>query len=397
MLAFAATFEGLGPDVLLAIFSLSDVYTVLSVTLVNRSLRAITMMKQLWISLVNALRKHSIIETPPSTLSQYTTAQLIGQVGAVIVGPQTWRRDMPNKQPLLAEEITVLLGRPMSERNLMVRLINGNRQFILELRAALEIWDVIDKQYVWTRHGDTRMIVVAQTIENHTLTMAIQHDMTLEILYINVRDWNLVESMLFPHHDMLRGIKSTHIPFNLIPGYLVVAITIMPLNSSIIKGIRPLVYPIATFGSAWRPVSELNNVTYLSVAQFTPIVLETPDRLDELIEILRLLIYESPLQCSTYKIVLYICHQKGEVSDCAVTFRYKCTVCDPGFRWISSGTTPAALSLSNQDRAVLASENAFRLAFICIKLCSDEIAAARRYPTPRLFSTSRRYNILEPR
>jgi hypothetical protein len=63
------------------------------------------MTKQLWISLVNDLRTHSLIETPPSTLSQYTTAQLIGQVRAVVVGPQTWRKNIPNEQPLLAEEI----------------------------------------------------------------------------------------------------------------------------------------------------------------------------------------------------------------------------------------------------------------------------------------------------
>jgi hypothetical protein len=81
------------------------------------------MTKQLLISLVNGLRTRSLIETPPSTLSQYTTAQLIGQMRALVVRPQTWRRDMPNEQPLLAEEITVLLGRPVSKRNLTVRLI----------------------------------------------------------------------------------------------------------------------------------------------------------------------------------------------------------------------------------------------------------------------------------
>ncbi|KAJ7894970.1 hypothetical protein B0H14DRAFT_2682337 [Mycena olivaceomarginata] len=299
------------------------------------------MTKQLWISLVNDLRTRSLIETPPSTLSQYTTAQLIGQ---------TWRRDIPNEQPLLAEEITVLLGRPVSERNLTVCLINGGQQFILASHAALEIWDVIDKQ-------DTRMIVVARTIEDHTLTMAIQHDTTLEILCINVWDWNLAESMLFPHHDILRGIQSAHIvgnimaiqlysnssillidwcartyvalngfgghtyqPFNLIPGSLVVVITIIPLNSSTIKRVRLLVYPIATFGSAWQPFSKLNNLTYLSVTQFAPIVLETPNQFNEPIEIPKLLIYESPLQCGTYKIVLYICYLKGGVGDRALIF-----------------------------------------------------------------------------
>ncbi|KAJ7681548.1 hypothetical protein B0H14DRAFT_3061424 [Mycena olivaceomarginata] len=193
--------------------------------------------------------------------------------------------------------------------------------FILALCAALEIWDVMDKQCVWTRHGDARRIVVARTIEDHTLTMAIQHNMTLEILCINVQDWNLVKSMLFPHHDMLRGIKSAHIVGNIMAVHLFSSILLVDwctwmyialngFEGPTYQGVRLLVYPIATFGSAW------------------------------------LLIYESPLQCGTYKIVLYICHQKGGVVDHTVTFRYKCTVCNPGFQWTSSGATPAALSLS---------------------------------------------------
>jgi hypothetical protein len=123
-------------------------------------------------------------------------------------------------------------------------------------------------------------------------------------------------------------------------------ITIIPLNSSTIKRVWLLVYPIATFGSTWQSVSKLNNLTYLSVTQFTPIVLETPNQFIEPIEIPKLLIYESPLQCGTYKIVLYICYLKGGVGDRALIFRYKCTVHAPGFRWTSSGATPAAPNLS---------------------------------------------------
>ncbi|KAJ7777726.1 hypothetical protein B0H14DRAFT_3508059 [Mycena olivaceomarginata] len=107
------------------------------------------MTKQLWISLVNDLRMRSFIETPPSALSQYATKQLIGQVRALVVGPQAWKRaiysDLLNEQPLVAEEIIVPLGRPVSDRNLVkVHPING---FILGSNAAVEIWDVIAKRF----------------------------------------------------------------------------------------------------------------------------------------------------------------------------------------------------------------------------------------------------------
>jgi hypothetical protein len=70
----------------------------------------------------------------------------------------------------------------------------------------------------------------------------------------------------------------------------------------------------------------------------------TSDQFNKPIGTPRLLIYESPLQCGTYKIVLHIFSWKGGVGAPAVIFR--CTVHDPGFRWTSSGAAPAAPNLS---------------------------------------------------
>jgi hypothetical protein len=116
---------------------------------------------------------------------------------------------------------------------------------------------------------------------------------------------------------------------------VITVVTIVPPHSTI-REAQLLVYSIVTFGLAWRPVSELNNFTY------PPIVLETSDQLNEPIGAPRLLIYGSPLQCGTYKIVLHIFSREGGVGAPAVIFPYKCTVCDPGFRWTSSGADPAA-------------------------------------------------------
>ncbi|KAF7341183.1 Ubiquitin carboxyl-terminal hydrolase [Mycena venus] len=95
---------------LLSILSLSDVYTVLYVSQVNRYLRAIALGKQLWIS----LSARGFIKTSFPNLSQFTTTQFMDQVRRIVVGLQRWRPSdlSPEAQPLLVKEITILLDSP---------------------------------------------------------------------------------------------------------------------------------------------------------------------------------------------------------------------------------------------------------------------------------------------
>ncbi|KAJ7304684.1 hypothetical protein DFH08DRAFT_903210 [Mycena albidolilacea] len=203
--------------------------------------------------------------------------------------------------------------------------------------------------------------------------MTILNDTTLEILCINAQDWNLHETILLPCPDRL-GFKPNivgnlvvvnlvsgillvdwctrmYIALNgfagskrrvlgLIPGHFVVVITIT--SQFTVTEVRLLVYSIATFGSAWRPVSELDNPTYLAVTQFSPKVLDTPLLDSPAIDRPILWIYESPLQCGTYKSALYISNHRGPA---AIT-RYKYTIRDTEFRWTSSGSALATPSLS---------------------------------------------------
>ncbi|KAF7341184.1 hypothetical protein MVEN_01853400 [Mycena venus] len=204
MLTTTSAFEDLGDDVLLVILCFSDVYTVLAVSLVNRHLRTITFVKQLWMSLIDDLRARGFFEIPLSDLSQYTTSQLIDQVRTLVVGPQTWRADSDlssEVQPLLTKEIIV----PVTTRvgYTKVHLINGGRHVIMGWFRGLEIWDLKDKRRVWTRATDTipaadaGQFTVGRTIEDNALTVAViaGRRKALEIIRIDLQHWNVTETV----------------------------------------------------------------------------------------------------------------------------------------------------------------------------------------------------------
>ncbi|KAJ6586171.1 hypothetical protein B0H19DRAFT_1111663 [Mycena capillaripes] len=73
------TFESLGEDVILQTLSLCDVYAVLSVSMVNKFLRRIALVKQLWLSLVHDLGVRGVLDLPPGELN-HSTSELISLV-----------------------------------------------------------------------------------------------------------------------------------------------------------------------------------------------------------------------------------------------------------------------------------------------------------------------------
>ncbi|KAJ7652411.1 hypothetical protein DFH06DRAFT_1206069 [Mycena polygramma] len=78
----------LGTDILLHIFSLADVYTILTLSQVNRLFNEVGLTKQLWISV---LRHSSSCYPPPGeTWDDLTTDALIQEVRRAADGPRTW-------------------------------------------------------------------------------------------------------------------------------------------------------------------------------------------------------------------------------------------------------------------------------------------------------------------
>ncbi|KAJ6537761.1 hypothetical protein B0H19DRAFT_1180838 [Mycena capillaripes] len=381
--------EGLGDDVLLMILSLSDVYTVLCVSQVrfshstwlsattrvsqvNRHLRAIAMVKQLWILLITDLRSRSFIETPLADLSQFTTAQLIEQVKTLVVGPRTWGEvdsDGSNSgevQPQLAAEITLPFGTVMKHHT---QLINAGRHLIIA-HEVLEIWDVANKRRVWASSRYTRNFSVAREVEDNTLTVAvISLEKTLDILRFDIQTWSLTDTLkIAVPEDPFVFLRKDSIVGNLVVvdlehvillvdwiarTYVVLIRTTTQLRKYIVALLpgqlivldasrdipKLLAYPIAGL-NAWQPLSELSTSPYCPTAHLTPtLIAEVPLLDDQPLEDAEahMAIHESPLRRGTYQFFIYL----SEVNDRlgwqqrqprAALFRYSCVVSDTEVR-----------------------------------------------------------------
>ncbi|KAJ7478236.1 hypothetical protein FB451DRAFT_1241662 [Mycena latifolia] len=151
----------LDADVLFRIFASVDVYTVLSLSRVNKSFRAIASTKQLWLSIVHDLAWRSLINPPADDWESLSTTELQEEVRRAVVGPRTWSAPsaMP---PTLSRQIVVpfeglqgldnarlpgtddwlACGRYLSYR--VFRSSNIGRNYI-----GVHCWDVRAKQRVW--------------------------------------------------------------------------------------------------------------------------------------------------------------------------------------------------------------------------------------------------------
>ncbi|KAJ6537769.1 hypothetical protein B0H19DRAFT_1270180 [Mycena capillaripes] len=365
----ASTLEGLGQDVLLKILSLSDISTVLYVSRVNRNLRAISLVKQLWILLISDLRSRSFIETPPSDLSQHTTTQLIDQVKTLVVGPSTWRKDSDTSgevRPQLAAEIKVPFDtviRPDS-----VRLINGGRHIIVAHLADLGIWDILEKRRVWSQAGVALRFSVAQD-DNTLVVAALRTKKALEIFCVDMQSWTLIDNLNVPFSQrgaflpdkavagnivvvnftaqiLLVNWRTREYVFlnelselqprviSLIPGYIVILHYCSSTADPDGPAPRLLVYALATldFASHWRPLTGLNAVPYLPISLLTPLVKHKPlldnrpikacSFTDAIVSI-----NESPLQRGTYQVLVCLYdptfRPDGETGELPAVFRYK--------------------------------------------------------------------------
>ncbi|KAJ6566694.1 hypothetical protein B0H19DRAFT_1257885 [Mycena capillaripes] len=80
----------LNADVMGHIFALSDVYTILSLSRVNRLFHKISSTKQLWLSVVCNLFARQLIDTPLADIDKLSKDALVDEVKLVVDGPETW-------------------------------------------------------------------------------------------------------------------------------------------------------------------------------------------------------------------------------------------------------------------------------------------------------------------
>ncbi|KAF7369528.1 hypothetical protein MVEN_00282600 [Mycena venus] len=139
----------LDADVLFLIMSSFDVYTVLSLSQVNKDLRQIALAKPLWISLLRDLVRRGLLDLPPpDMLLRYTTADLIEEVKRTVVGPRTWARDAPTPPGTPHREYIWRLDEPKS-MEAAIKVLAGGRYVVLHDESSLDIWETVSARRIW--------------------------------------------------------------------------------------------------------------------------------------------------------------------------------------------------------------------------------------------------------
>ncbi|KAJ7270247.1 hypothetical protein C8J57DRAFT_305999, partial [Mycena rebaudengoi] len=146
----ALKLEDLAEDILCLILVLCDIYTVLSLPRVNKSLRRIAYSKQIWIYLIDDLAARGLIDLPHDCpLQEYSTAELMDEVQRIVLGPKTWSRPT-RAAPIISREFRILSSRPdAQQRFFSVQLLPGGTHLVVEYTSRIELWHVATSAVIW--------------------------------------------------------------------------------------------------------------------------------------------------------------------------------------------------------------------------------------------------------
>ncbi|KAJ7148335.1 hypothetical protein C8R46DRAFT_536478 [Mycena filopes] len=142
--------DQLDHDVLSLIFILSDVYTILSLSRVNKRFHALGRAKHLWISVVRDLYARRLIDAPvDEVLEECATQTLIDRVRRIVLGPYTWSPKSPIA-PTIRRQKTILLPSP----RMRFEFLPGGRYLVLYLMkdsdVEVECLEIGSERRVWS-------------------------------------------------------------------------------------------------------------------------------------------------------------------------------------------------------------------------------------------------------
>ncbi|KAJ6565964.1 hypothetical protein DFH09DRAFT_1157346 [Mycena vulgaris] len=292
----------LDSDVLLQIFALMDVYTVLSLSRVNKAFHELASTKHLWRSVVRDLSSRYLVDAPAAeVLETFSTAQLVDEVKRVVAGPRTWSPAC-SRVPRLLRQHTISPGNLVGRRVDTEFLPDGRHILIYKssnhLSRGVECWDVHLGRQVWAwsfplryiqyvtfdlRRGGLEALVVLCVLGSGRRMLVLEADLTTgasrELLNfcINARlrqrmensgdfiacavyfdwghlppavllvNWNTTEFVLVDCSNL------GNLQVALCPGHVVLSCSsTSDSESAILDQIR--IYSITSLAQQWRPV-----------------------------------------------------------------------------------------------------------------------------------------------
>ncbi|KAJ7688913.1 hypothetical protein B0H14DRAFT_3051753 [Mycena olivaceomarginata] len=145
----------LDADVLLHIFTVSDIHTILSLSQVNKYLWGISRTKQLWISVIRDLGSRQMLDRAvDEVLEETSTEALIAEAKRTVVGPHTWSKTSVSP-PTISRQVIIPFD--AQQRNPYAEFLPGGRHILFytwysenDLQATVVVlWDVHLARQIW--------------------------------------------------------------------------------------------------------------------------------------------------------------------------------------------------------------------------------------------------------
>ncbi|KAJ7495218.1 hypothetical protein FB451DRAFT_1477804 [Mycena latifolia] len=342
-----STLIHLGEDVLVQVLSLCDLYTILIISLVDRYLRSLILVKQLWLNLIRDLDSRYLIELPPGLILKHkTTVELIDLVKRIIIGPRTLARTSSSR-PTIIEELVLPSG-PWTP-SVRVKLVHGGRRVMIIGLTALELWDISPPRRIWFR-PDHVISVGAGVVDNRNrVTVYLVYRRppgawdTLEVLQVDLGTaevhpsftcrlefhnafWDpcirgdLVAVPMRGRQQEAVGLmnwrEQTGVLLNLprarikpnvalLPGYLI--LTAREAEPPHFEKI--MLYPLSIFIALLQPIADVNFKHPVPISVVSPILVKFPaleDYIFREIDCSHMAVHASPLRRNAYQISLYL-------------------------------------------------------------------------------------------
>ncbi|KAJ6477767.1 hypothetical protein C8R45DRAFT_1007758 [Mycena sanguinolenta] len=347
-------FHDLDEDVVAQILVSLDIYTVLSLSRVNKSLRRLTFSKQLWIALVLDLSSLYLIPDLHPT-DNHTTAQLIAKVKSVVCGPATWSERSPVPPTICFSRTfpggSVLFSKP--------RILPGGRYFAIWRDSALHCYDVLTGRCVWTASaqswrmemlpdgraanfllllsGRLSIVLVDLITGNSDEVFSLELDIQMARYFHPILSGKFLALGLVRYSPHMRaGIlvvdwqEATYVIFELsspadpltevafVPGHII--LTPPALKSPYDRLV--FVYALSSIASHWRPVSEFvsHNADVLFsqhiclLEDVLPVVVESLQHDNQVFRnepgrirlAVRMMVHSNPIRDNVYKLGVYV-------------------------------------------------------------------------------------------
>ncbi|KAJ7199449.1 hypothetical protein GGX14DRAFT_401394 [Mycena pura] len=150
----SAMLDRLFTDLVLYVLALTDVYTILSLSRVNKFFHSITLAKHLWIPIVRDLVMRGLSDFPPDEdLRVYSAEALVEEVKRAVAGPHTWSPQFESG-PTIYREVKLEYAVPGGDGLRSTQWLPGGRHVLFEYSVLvgnirttwLRCWEIIAAQ-----------------------------------------------------------------------------------------------------------------------------------------------------------------------------------------------------------------------------------------------------------